>query len=141
MKIFVDEGAWLALTDKAHPLHQPTKEIFMEFLSVGHRFYTTNVIIGNTLSNIRKNQGAVRANRFYEIMEEAWLSTHLHILWIGRRTQKDAVRLFKKFPEMELTLFDCANIVLMNRRNIRFIMSDNSVYEQMGFKVVPGNMG
>ena len=139
MRIFVDRIAWIALADKDDPNHSIFKEQFKYYLDGGHNFYTTNVIVGNVISHIKETQGGVRANKFYDILEEAWLGTHLHFLWIGRRTQRDAVKLFKKFPEEKLSLFDAANIVLMNRRNIRFIMTTNSAYSKMGFKMIPEN--
>ena len=139
MRIFVDRIAWIALADKEDPNHSIFKEQFKYYLDGGHNFYTTNVIVGNVISHIKETQGGVRANKFYDIFEEAWLGTHLHFLWIGRRTQRDAVKLFKKFPEEKLSLFDAANIVLMNRRNIRFIMTTNSAYSKMGFKMIPEN--
>jgi predicted nucleic acid-binding protein len=139
MKIFIDEIAWLAIVDNNHSLHLPMKEQLKYFLDGGHRFYTTNVIIGNTVSKIKKSKGVNKAIQFYNILDEAWVGTHLHFLWIGRRTQRDATKLFKKFPESKLSLFDFANIVLMNRRNIRFIMTDNPDYDKMGFKRIPEN--
>lgn len=137
MRIFVDQSAWLAVADKNDPLHRAFQTELKDYLQGGHRFYTTNVVIGNVVSELKQKQGTQLANRFYSIIEEAWLGTYLHILWIGRRTFKDAVRLFKKFPDSQLSLFDCANVVLMNRRNIRFILTVNSAYNQMGFKIVP----
>jgi len=137
MRIFVDRIAWIALADKDDPNHSIFQEQFKYYLDGGHNFYTTNIIVGNVISHIKEAQGAAKANKFYDILEEAWLGTHLHFLWIGRRTQRDAVKLFKKFPEEKLLLFDCANIVLMNRRNIRFIMTTNKVYSKMGFKLIP----
>jgi predicted nucleic acid-binding protein len=139
MRIFVDRIAWIALADKEDPNHSIFKEQLKYYLDGGHNFYTTNVIVGNVISHVKETQGWVRANKFYDILEEAWLGTHLHFLWIGRRTQRDAVKLFKKFPEEKLSLFDAANIVLMNRRNIRFIMTTNSAYSKMGFKMIPEN--
>ncbi|MEJ2634637.1 MAG: hypothetical protein P8184_05030 [Calditrichia bacterium] len=141
MKIFVDEVAWYAIAGSDDPLHQIMKEQMQSFLDDGHGFYTTNIIVGNVISRLKLKHGAVRANRFYDIIEEAWSGAHLHILWIGRRTQRDAIKLFKKFPDSQLTLFDCANVVLMNRRNIRFIMTSNMAYSKMGFKIVPESIG
>ncbi|MFZ0390390.1 MAG: PIN domain-containing protein [Calditrichia bacterium] len=141
MKIFLDEAAWLALADNNHPLHQPVRENFKHFLDEGDSIYTTNVVVGQVLSHIKMNQGFSDANRFYDVVEEAWLGAHLHMLWIGRRTQKDAMKLFRKFPDSNLSLFDCANVVLMNRRNIRFIITENSAYSKMGFKIVPERVG
>lgn len=137
MKIFMDEIAWLILSDKQNPNHAGMKEQFKYHLDAGHSFYTTNIIVGNVISKIKMNRDSVQAIKYSEILEEAWLGTHLRYLWIGRRTQKDALRLFKKFPDISLSLFDLANVVLMNRRNIRFIMTTNHAYSKMGFKIVP----
>lgn len=137
MKIFIDEMAWLAIADKKHPHHQLITTDFQRQLDEGHRLYTTNIVVGNVISRIKQTDGAGQANRFYDILEDAWFGTHLHVLWIGRRTQKDAIKLFKKFPDSNLSLFDCANVVLMNRRNIRFIMTENTAYSKMGFKIIP----
>lgn len=137
MKIFIDEIAWLILGDSSHPLHHGFSEQFKYYLDGGHSFYTTNIVYGNAISQLKKQYDSTKALRFSEILEEAWLGTHLHFLWIGRRTQRDALRLFKKFPEEQFSVFDFANVVLMNRRNIRFIMTTNQVYSKMGFKIVP----
>jgi predicted nucleic acid-binding protein len=137
MKIFIDEIAWLALADESHESHAQIKDQFKYYLDGGHSFYTTNIIVGNVISLIKENFESDKAIKFSEILEEAWLGTHLHYLWIGRRTQKDAIRLFKKFPDIALTVFDFANVVLMNRRNIRFILTTNAAYSTMGFKIVP----
>ncbi|GAB4375921.1 MAG: hypothetical protein Kow0042_21740 [Calditrichia bacterium] len=141
MKIFVDEPAWLAIVQKEHPLHQIMKEELQKYLQGGHRFYTTNVVVGDVMSRLKQEVSTESSMTFYSIIEEAWLGAYLHILWIGRRTFKDAVRLFNKFPDSRLSLFDCANIVLMNRRNIRFILTSNPAYGNMGFKIVPESEG
>ncbi|MCK4892328.1 MAG: hypothetical protein KAJ16_10980 [Calditrichia bacterium] len=137
MKIFIDEIAWLAVADDTHESHASIKEQFKYYLDGGHSFYTTNIIVGNVISKIKENQNFDSAVKYSEILEDAWLGTHLHYLWIGRRTQKDAIRLFKKFPDIPLSIFDFANVVLMNRRNIRFIITTNTAYSTMGFKIVP----
>ena len=137
MKIFIDEQAWLALVDDNQKYGLQFRNEFEDFLKGPNNFYTTNIIIGNVVSQIKRNLGAPNALKFYNIIEEAWLANHLHVLWIGRRTMKVAIKLFKKFTEADVNLFDCANIVLMNIRNIRFILTLNKIYSDMGFKVVP----
>ena len=137
MKIFIDEMAWLALANPSHELHHQIKEQVKYYLDGGHNFYTTNIIVGNVISKIKLEQGHQKAIKYSDILEEAWLGNHLHYLWIGRRTQRDANKLFRRLTDSKLTVFDCANIVLMNRRNIRFIMTSNLAYNQMGFKILP----
>ncbi len=137
MKIFIDESGWFALLDETNPHHMKMQKAFKEFLEGNHRFYTTNVIVGNVISKLKESQGTREALRIYEIIEEAWLGTYLHVLWIGRRTFRDALKMFAKFPESNFSLFDFANILLMNRRNIRFILTIKKGYDDFGFKILP----
>ncbi|GAB4327032.1 MAG: hypothetical protein Kow0037_00300 [Calditrichia bacterium] len=137
MKIFIDSTGWLNMIDPDMPEHRTFQKEFKEFLDEGHSFYTTNVILGEAISEIKKRMGAQKADEVYSVVEESWLGTHLHILWIGRRTFRDAVRLFRRFPNENLSVFEAANVILMNRRNIRFIMTTQTVYSKMGFKLVP----
>ena len=89
------------------------------------------------ISYLKKNKSTSEALRIYEIIEEAWLGTYLHVLWIGRRTFRDAVKMFAKFPDSGFTIFDFANVLLMNRRNIRFILTTHKEYDEYGFKIIP----
>lgn len=137
MKIFIDEQAWLAFIDPKLPDHAQFKRQLEHYLEGGHRFYTTNVIIGNVVSQLKRDSGSSSSIQFYNIVEEAWLGSYLHVLWIGRRTIKEAIKLFKRFTENKAGLFDFANVILMNRRNIRFIFTQSDFYSEMGFKILP----
>ncbi len=137
MKVFIDETGWLALLEASHPEHPVVQKTFKELLEGNHRFYTTNVVIGNVVAQLKAQRGAQEALRFYEIIEEAWLGTYLHVLWIGRRTFRDALKLFAKYPKSVFTVFEFANVLLMNRRNIRFVLTTKFEYDEFGFKIIP----
>lgn len=137
MKIFIDKGAWLALSTSGDSDHAKFRDAFKNLLEEGHRFYTTNVVIGEVLDELKKRVGSDKAHHLYEIIEEAWFGTHLHILWIGRKTQWDAIKMWKRSPDSSLSVFDFASIILMNRRNIRVIMAKNMEFSEFGFKIIP----
>jgi predicted nucleic acid-binding protein len=136
MKTFIHTSAWLAIVNRNDPEHAAFTEEFQRVLEEGDRLYTTNVAIGQVLSEL-KHVDLQKAFRFHEIVEEAWFGTHLHILWIGRKTQWDALKMWKRFPNLKLDVFDFASVILMNRRNIRQILTRNRDFYELGFKILP----
>jgi len=137
MRIFIDSTAWVNLGDPGQAYHQAAQKFLMSALENDYQFYTSNISLGNALSILKSNVGADQAFHFYDIVEEAYLGAHLSILWVGRRTQKEAIRLMRRYPELTLDLNDFANIVLMTRRRIPLIFSFKKEYEDLGLKVVP----
>ncbi len=136
MKTFIDTSAWLAIVNKNDPAHSQFTGEFQRLLEEGDRLYTTNVAIGQVLSEL-SNLDREKAFRFHEIVEEAWFGTHLHIMWIGRKTQWDALKMWRRFAHLKLDVFDFASVILMNRRNIRQILTRNKDFYELGFKILP----
>lgn len=137
MRLFVDESAWYALAVSNHPQHEAMRNIFEEALNDNTRMLTHNIAIANAISNIRKEIGHAEATRFTEIIEEAHAGAHLSVNWIGRRTQREAMRLFKKHSEVALTIFDFASYAIILRRRVHTILTTQRNFEQLGLKVLP----
>ncbi|NIW78602.1 MAG: hypothetical protein GWN16_03685 [Calditrichae bacterium] len=89
------------------------------------------------LSEIKKKLGDNIAGKFHETIEEAYTGTHLKILWIGRRTQKEAVRQMRRNATISLHVYDFASFVLMNKRRIHSILTTKSGFNELGLKVIP----
>ena len=82
-------------------------------------------------------EGAASANRFMETVEEAHAGTHLSIYWVGRRTQREGQRLFKKYPDLQLSLFDFTSYAVITRRRIHTILTTRRDFEKLGLKILP----
>lgn len=137
MRLFVDESAWYALAVDSHPQHKVMRQVFEEALNDNTRMLTHNIAIANAISNIRKDVGYVEATRFTEIIEEAHAGAHLSVNWIGRRTQREAMRLFKKHTDVPLAIFDFASYAIILRRRVHTILTTEQNFEQLGLKVLP----
>lgn len=137
MKTFVDQSAWIALVNPQTPTETRIANEFERALSEGDRLFTHNIAIGNAMSEIKKQHGAVVANKFYEIVDAAYSGAHLSMLWIGRRTQKEAVWLMKKHSSLDLDLYDYACFILMRRRRLRTILTTKPDYKQLQLSVIP----
>lgn len=137
MKIFVDSSGWIELVNPGLPLHQAVTTVFGRHLDNGDKFFTHNVALGLATSEIRRQWGIPLAGRFAEIVEEASVGAHLRVLWIGRKTQKDATHLMRKHPDILLDYFDFATFSLMEKRHIQTIITTRSAFRALGLKVVP----
>jgi len=137
MKIFIEESAWVALVSPDEKGHAQVQEFFKTILSEEYRLFTSNVMIGNAMSTLHRKHGAAISFQFLDILDDAHLGGYLRVLWVGRRTQKDATRLMKRHASLPLSLFDHANAILMDRRRIHAILTLKKQYESLGLKVFP----
>lgn len=137
MKIFVDETAWVNLLLPGSPFHSEVAREFDRAIKNGDKLFTHNIAVGIALSEVKNTMGIGLAARFNEIIEEAYTGAYLHILWVGRRTQKEAVRLFRKEAYLSLGLYDFAAYVFMKRRRIQTIITTKTAFGKLGFKVIP----
>lgn len=132
-KIFIDQTAWYALLDKNDEFHGDITRKFNIALDDDAKLFTSNIAIGEAMSRLKENLATDVALKFNEIVEEAHLGNHLRILWIGRRTQKEAIRAMRKNADVPLHLYDFAHIVLMEKRRIKNILSTKAAFADLGY--------
>jgi predicted nucleic acid-binding protein len=137
MKLFVDQSAWLAIFDPKTEPQKAVYNVFEESLANDVKILTHNVAIGLALSDIKKTHGHLLANKFYETIEAAHTGAHMSILWVGRRTQKDAVWLMRKHSNLDLDLYDFASYVLMKRRRLHNILTTKQDFKELNVTVLP----
>ena len=77
--IFVDTGAWIALTDKSDQYHNDAIEIYSKLKLQRERFLTTDYVIDETVTRLRYDAGHKIAINFLELMN---LSEEVRILQI-----------------------------------------------------------
>jgi len=135
-KLFLDETSWYAIVDQNTSNHQFFADRFQSELKEETKFFTSNIAVANTISQIKNELSTDLSLKFNEILEDAHLGNHLRIMWIGRRTQKEALRWMRKHPQLSLHLYDFAHAVLMERRRINAILSEQLEFKELGYKVL-----
>lgn len=135
-KIFIDETAWYSIMDSSASSHNNITEKFNLALEEGTKFFTSNIAVGNTITRVKENLSAETSLKFNEIIEDAHMGNYLRVMWIGRRTQKEAIRLMRKNSQIPLQLYDFANAVLMERRGINTILSERTEFKNLGYRVL-----
>ncbi len=134
MRLFIDESGWVAIVTEPD---SPMRNFFEEALNNGYKLYSSNIAVGNAAAKIKEKIGPAAALEFLKTIEDAYITLNLRVLWIGRRTQRDALRLFEKYRDVPLAYFDFAHIILMQRRNISSILSTNPEKEKLGISTLP----
>lgn len=137
MRLFIDDSAWLHLLNPKAAYHPEITATFNTALKNNHKLFTHNTAVGAALSNIKNTLGSSVANQFSLTIEEAYTGNHLTILWVGRRTQKEAIRLLREHSELTLDVYDFAAYLLMKRKRINTILSTKPAYKSLGLRVIP----
>ena len=112
--IFIDTGAFVAryLARDAH--HEKATAIWKEL--AGKPLATSNHVVDETLTLLARRAGysfaAGRAENIYD-------STALEILYSTREDELEAIQLFRKYADQEVSFTDCISWVLMARLGIR----------------------
>ncbi len=96
--------------------------------------YTTNYVIGETLTLMRFRVGHEEAIAFGEKIKS---SRVLKIVRVDENIENYSLDLFKKFKNVELSFTDCVSFAVMNELGIKEIFAFDQHFSQLGFRVVP----
>ncbi|MCK5075371.1 MAG: PIN domain-containing protein [Calditrichia bacterium] len=135
MRIMVDQTFWLSLLDENDQNHAKSQKIFSDILAENNTLYITNYIFNETVFQIRKNFSN-NQEEILQIFEDAIHNNYLKILFIGRITQKDINRFWKKYPDWPFQPLDLANISIMKKRFIPSMLSWRQEYKDLNINVL-----
>ena len=105
--IFVDTGAWIALSDKSDQYHDEGRAIYARLKAQRVRLMTTDYIIDETVTRIRYDSGHENAVRFLDLIEQAGRTGVVRIISIESRLFQTALFCFRRnwnFPLFSLVV-------------------------------------
>jgi len=116
--IFVDTGAWIALTDRSDQYHDDAKSIYLRLRSERERFVTTDYIIDETITRLRYDANHQHAVRFLDLIALAEKTGVLNRITITAEIFDEALRLFRQYDTVKLSFTDCTSFVVCRRHHI-----------------------
>ena len=129
--VFVDTGAFLARY-LANDAHHRRAVVTWKKVS-GAPLFTSNHVVDETLTLLARRASyafaAERAERMYG-------SAALEILCSTKDDEMDAIRLFRKFGDHQVSFTDCISFVLMKRHRIRTAFTFDRHFRLAGLEVV-----
>jgi hypothetical protein len=135
--IFVDTSAWLAVSDVRDGNHARAIGVQKELVTgrIG-RLITTDYILDETLTLMRKRTGLDGARRFLESLEA---SRSVQVIWVGQDQFQSAKAAFLSQGTRSWSFTDCTSFVIMRELGITTAFAFDSDFEQAGFEVRPGD--
>lgn len=137
MFVFIDTSAWLAIVNKKDKMHLKAKCEYVKLLEENVVFVTTDYILSETLTRIRYDTGHKEAVKFYEIINDAYLSKSLIIQWVDPKMWHEAWQIFGKYTDQKFSITDCTSFVTAKKLKIKKVFVFDEDFKTMGFWVIP----
>ena len=132
--LFVDTAGWMACADGADPAHRPACAARDAALEQGSILVTTDYVIDETLTLIRKRLGLGAVEAWWEQVDG---SSRLLWEWIGVTRAEKARRVFFRHRDTDYSFTDCTSLVVMQELKLRQALTTDEHFRQMGFQVLP----
>lgn len=100
MKLFIDTGAFIALTDTSDENHQAAKHFYLKIKEKGIKLITTNFVVCETMNYLRTKVSHDVAVAFREGLRK---STLFEIIDITQSLDDTAFRIFKQYADKDFS--------------------------------------
>ena len=132
--LFVDTAGWMACADGADPAHRPACAARDAALEQGSILVTTDYVIDETLTLIRKRLGLGAAEAWWDQVDG---SSRLRWEWIGVTRAEKARRVFFRHRDKDYSFTDCTSLVVMLELKLRQALTTDEHFRRMGFQMLP----
>lgn len=135
MSLFVDTGAWVALTWPHDPEHGRATR-FLERDPDGPVLVTTDAVLTETITVLRIRAGHRTAVAFLNYL--ARKPSRMVVVWTDAELHAAASAIFRKTGDPVYSFVDCLSFAVMQRDRIREVFAFDSDFRTFGFTVQPG---
>jgi predicted nucleic acid-binding protein len=129
--VFIDTGAFLARYLSNDACHQRATAIWKRI--AGQALFTSNHVLDETLTLLARRAGsrfaADRADNIYA-------SVALDILYSTKDDEIEAIRLFRKYSDQDVSFTACVSFVLMHRHGIAAAFTFDHHFLVAGFRTL-----
>lgn len=137
-RILVDTWAWLALHNPRDNFHKVAITTYDELLDQGYLFVTTNFVLAESYTNLRRWGSAKLSIRFGRLLPQIASTGALEIIRITTEDEIAAWSLFEKYDDLsDLSFVDCTTFAVMQRLGLSEALTGDKHFSLMGFTVRP----
>jgi predicted nucleic acid-binding protein len=127
MKLFVDTGAFIALTDADDENHKPAVVFYRNAKEKGTRFVTTNFVACETMNYLRAKISHNIAALFRENLKK---SGFIEIVTVTPSIEDAAFTIFKRYADKDFSFTDCTSFATMNSLKLKSAFAFDKHFEQ-----------
>ncbi|MCY3871272.1 MAG: PIN domain-containing protein, partial [Gemmatimonadetes bacterium] len=116
--IFVDSGAWIALSNQRDQNHTDAVTIYADLKRQKTRFLTTDYVLDETITRLRYDVSHSVAVQFLDFIERAKKIDGLTVTEIDKTLFQEAKRLFRQYDSAKLSFTDCTSFAVCQKHSI-----------------------
>ena len=127
MKLFVDTGAFIALTDADDENHKAAAAFYRDAKEKGMRFVTTNFVVCETMNYLRARISHPIAVLFWENLKK---SGFIEIVVVTPSHEDLAFAIFKRYSDKDFSFTDCTSFSVMRSLKLKSGFAFDKHFEQ-----------
>ncbi len=127
MKLFVDTGAFIALTDADDENHKAAADFYRNTKEKGTRFVTTNFVVCETMNYLRARVSYQIAVLFRENLKK---SGFIEIVTVTPSIEDAAFTIFKRYTDKDFSFTDCTSFSIMRSLKLKNAFAFDKHFEQ-----------
>ncbi|MCL7476253.1 MAG: PIN domain-containing protein [Methanosarcinales archaeon] len=135
--LFIDTSAFLALANDRDTYYKAARRLLMD-LQKGRlrpsRLITSDYIIDETLTRIRFKAGHTQAVSWSRNIHS---SNIIELMRVDKTLYEDALAIFEKYHDKQLSFTDCTSFALMKSMGIDDVFTFDEDFRKMGFNSIP----
>jgi len=129
--IFVDTGAWAALTNERDSLHKAALQVFHRVAAGSFgKMVTSDYVLDETYTLLRMKEGFGAVDSLAGRLES---TPHVRLVWIGEAQFRRALVLMRERRDKRWSLTDCTSFVAMGDLGIRDAFAFDPNFAEAGF--------
>ncbi len=132
--LFVDTGAWYALADSSDKYHKDASILFPKLLKKLHHLTTTNLVIAETYTLIRRSIGHQPSIDFLQNIQA---SPRVAKIYSDSSLEKTAEEILRKYEDQDFSYTDAVSFAVMKHYEILKAFSFDQHFSIAGFTLVP----
>jgi len=127
MKLFVDTGAFIALTDADDENHKAAAVFYRNAKEKGTRFVTTNFVVCETLNYLRARISHNIAVLFRENLKK---SRFIEIVTVTPSIEDTAFTIFKQYTDKDFSFTDCTSFAIIRSLKLKNAFAFDRHFDQ-----------
>ncbi|MBI1923125.1 type II toxin-antitoxin system VapC family toxin [Candidatus Poribacteria bacterium] len=136
--IFVDTGAWIALSDRRDQHHADAIAIYTRLKQRKERLLTTDYLIDETVTRLRYDLSHSAAVKFLDFIERTEKTGVLTVVRIDETLFQEAKTLFRQYDSAKLSFTDCTSVAVCQVYKISESFAFDQHFTMMGITLLRG---
>ncbi len=135
--LFIDTSAFLALANDRDNYYKSAQRFLMDMRNGKFRptrLITSDYIIDETLTMIRFKVGHAQAVNWGQNIHSSKI---IELRRVDETIYKDALAIFEKYNDKQLSFTDCTSFALMKSIGINDVFTFDKDFRKMGFNIMP----